>query len=137
RVHDSPEAAVLIADKAGAAGLLDSAQAAFVAGMDHLLWVCAAVAIGGAIMTWLACPARPDDVTRSQWERDHAFEGGGTRPTRTQEHPDPASNPGTSAASVRRARICRNDHGANRRRGRGVAQHVFPVLPNQGRNGLI
>lgn len=74
RVHDSPEAAILIADKTGAGGLLESAQASFVAGMDHLLWVCAAVAIGGAIVTWLFLPARPADVVRSQWERDHAFE---------------------------------------------------------------
>src|SRR5699024_5830807 len=69
RIHDSPEAAILIADKTGAGGLLDSVQTAFVVGMDHLLWVCAAVAIGGAIVTWLFLPARPADVIRSQWER--------------------------------------------------------------------
>jgi MFS transporter, DHA2 family, multidrug resistance protein len=38
--------------------LLDSVRAAFVAGMDGMLWVCAAIAVAGIVLALVFLPGR-------------------------------------------------------------------------------
>jgi DHA2 family multidrug resistance protein-like MFS transporter len=54
---------VAVAHATGSASLLDSVRAAFVQGMDTMLWVCGGVALASAILALLFLPRRPDGMT--------------------------------------------------------------------------
>jgi DHA2 family multidrug resistance protein-like MFS transporter len=56
--RDSVFAGVVVARRLGSASLLDSVQAAFVHGMDGMLWVCAAVAVAGMVLALVLLPGR-------------------------------------------------------------------------------
>jgi MFS transporter, DHA2 family, multidrug resistance protein len=56
--RDSVFAGVAAAEQLGSASLLDSARAAFVAGMDVMLWVCAAIAVAGVVLALVFLPGR-------------------------------------------------------------------------------
>ena len=49
---------VAVARRLGSAPLLDSVQAAFVHGMDGMLWVCAAIAVAGMVLALVFLPGR-------------------------------------------------------------------------------
>jgi hypothetical protein len=54
---------VQVAHQAGSAALLDSVRAAFVAGVDTMLWVCGGIALASAVLALLFLPRRPDELT--------------------------------------------------------------------------
>jgi MFS transporter, DHA2 family, multidrug resistance protein len=54
---------VAVAHAAGSAALLDSVRAAFVMGMDAMLWVCGGIALASAILALIFLPRRPDGMT--------------------------------------------------------------------------
>jgi MFS transporter, DHA2 family, multidrug resistance protein len=54
---------VAVAHAAGSAALLDSVRAAFVQGMDTMLWVCGGIALARAILALIFLPRRPDGMT--------------------------------------------------------------------------
>ena len=54
---------VAVAHATGSAALLDSVRAAFVQGMDTMLWVCGGIALASAILALLFLPRRPDGMT--------------------------------------------------------------------------
>jgi MFS transporter, DHA2 family, multidrug resistance protein len=56
--RDSVFAGVAAAQQLGSAPLLDSVRAAFVDGMDVMLWVCAAIAVAGAVLALVFLPGR-------------------------------------------------------------------------------
>lgn len=56
--RDSVFAGVAVARRLGSASLLDSVQAAFVHGMDGMLWVCAAIAVVGMVLALIFLPGR-------------------------------------------------------------------------------
>jgi hypothetical protein len=56
--RDSVFAGVAVARRLGSASLLDSVQAAFVHGMDGMLWVCAAIAVAGMVLALIFLPGR-------------------------------------------------------------------------------
>jgi EmrB/QacA subfamily drug resistance transporter len=62
---DSIGGAIAVASQIGDAGraLVDAANSAFIEGMQSSVWVAAAVALFGAIITWLFLPARPREVS--------------------------------------------------------------------------
>jgi Na+/melibiose symporter-like transporter len=57
-VRDSVFAGVAAARQLGSAALLDSVRAAFVDGMDVMLWVCAAIAVAGVVLALRFLPGR-------------------------------------------------------------------------------
>lgn len=61
-VRDSVFAGVAVADQLGSAALLTEVRTAFVAGLDQLAWVAAAVTLAGAVLTLLFLPARATRV---------------------------------------------------------------------------
>jgi len=54
---------VAVAHATGSAALLDSVRAAFVQGLDTMLWVCGGVALASAILALIFLPRRPDGMT--------------------------------------------------------------------------
>jgi predicted MFS family arabinose efflux permease len=56
--RESVFAGVAVARRLGSASLLDSVQAAFVHGMDGMLWVCAAIAVAGMVLALIFLPGR-------------------------------------------------------------------------------
>jgi hypothetical protein len=56
--RDSVFAGVAAARQLGSAPLLDSVRAAFVDGMDVMLWVCAAIAVAGTVLALVFLPGR-------------------------------------------------------------------------------
>jgi MFS transporter, DHA2 family, multidrug resistance protein len=56
-------AGVAVAHALGSASLLDSVQAAFVHGLDTMLWVCGGIALASAILALAFLPRRPDGMT--------------------------------------------------------------------------
>ena len=64
---DSIGGAVAVAARIGDAArpLLEAANAAFIEGMQNAVWVAVAVALTGAVVTWLFLPARPRDTVES------------------------------------------------------------------------
>ena len=56
--RDRVFAGVAVARRLGSAPLLDSVQAAFVHGMDGMLWVCAAIAVAGMVLALIFLPGR-------------------------------------------------------------------------------
>ncbi|MFZ0625007.1 MAG: DHA2 family efflux MFS transporter permease subunit [Acidimicrobiia bacterium] len=64
QASDSIGGAVRVAGQLGDAGpaLLRAATSSFIDGMQTAVWVAAAVALIGAILTWLFLPARPRDM---------------------------------------------------------------------------
>jgi Na+/melibiose symporter-like transporter len=67
-VRDSVFAGVAVADQLGSAALLAEVRAAFVAGLDQLVWVAAAIAVAGAVVTLLFLPARATRVAGTEPE---------------------------------------------------------------------
>jgi EmrB/QacA subfamily drug resistance transporter len=57
-VRDSAAAGVAVAHQLGAAPLLDSVRAAFVHGMDLLLWTCGGLAVAGVVLALVFLPRR-------------------------------------------------------------------------------
>jgi MFS transporter, DHA2 family, multidrug resistance protein len=57
-VRDSVFAGVAAAQQLGSASLLHSVRAAFVDGMDVMLWVCAAIAVAGLVLALIFLPGR-------------------------------------------------------------------------------
>ncbi|WP_199429951.1 DHA2 family efflux MFS transporter permease subunit [Qaidamihabitans albus] len=70
-VRDTAAAGVQVAEATGAPGLLASVRGAFVDGMSSTLWVCAAVAVLGAVLALAFLPRRPEDVAEAESEHDH------------------------------------------------------------------
>jgi len=56
-------AGAAVAHATGSAALLDSVRAAFVQGMDTMLWVCGGIALASAILALIFLPRRPDAIT--------------------------------------------------------------------------
>jgi MFS transporter, DHA2 family, multidrug resistance protein len=56
--RDSVFAGVAAAQQLESVSLLDSVRAAFVAGMDGMLWVCAAIAVAGIVLALVFLPGR-------------------------------------------------------------------------------
>jgi DHA2 family multidrug resistance protein-like MFS transporter len=56
--RDSVFAGVAAAQQLGSASLLESVRTAFVAGMDVMLWVCAAIAVAGIVLALAFLPGR-------------------------------------------------------------------------------
>jgi MFS transporter, DHA2 family, multidrug resistance protein len=54
---------VTVAHATGSAALLDSVRAAFVQGMDTMLWVCGGIALASAVLALIFLPRRPDGMT--------------------------------------------------------------------------
>jgi MFS family permease len=52
-----------VAHALGSASLLHSVRAAFVQGMDTMLWVCAGIAVASAVLALIFLPRRPDGMT--------------------------------------------------------------------------
>ena len=50
---------VAVAHKLGSASLLDSVRAAFVHGMDTMLWTCGGIALAAALLGIMFLPRRP------------------------------------------------------------------------------
>jgi DHA2 family multidrug resistance protein-like MFS transporter len=61
--RDSIFAGVAVARQLGSASLLDEVQAAFVHGMDGMLWVCAAIAVAGIVLALVFLPGRAAAAT--------------------------------------------------------------------------
>jgi hypothetical protein len=57
-MRDSVFAGVAAARQLGSAPLLDSVRTAFVAGMDGMLWACAAIAVAGMVLALVFLPGR-------------------------------------------------------------------------------
>ena len=57
-VRDSVFAGIAAAQRLGSGSLLDSVRAAFVDGMDVMLWVCAAIAVAGVVLALVFLPGR-------------------------------------------------------------------------------
>lgn len=51
-----------MAEQANSSALLTEVRTAFVAGLDQLAWVAAAIAVAGAVLTLLFLPARTTRV---------------------------------------------------------------------------
>jgi MFS transporter, DHA2 family, multidrug resistance protein len=56
--RDSVFAGVAVARQLGSVSLLDAVRAAFVEGMDGMLWVCAALAVAGMVLALVFRPGR-------------------------------------------------------------------------------
>ena len=56
--RDSVFAGVAAAQRLGSASLLHSVRAAFVDGMDVMLWVCAAISVAGLVLALVFLPRR-------------------------------------------------------------------------------
>ena len=52
-----------VAHALGSASLLHSVRAAFVQGMDTMLWACAGIAVASAVLALIFLPRRPDGMT--------------------------------------------------------------------------
>jgi DHA2 family multidrug resistance protein-like MFS transporter len=61
-VRDSAAAGVAVAHQFGSAALLDSVRAAFVHGMDTLLWTCGGLAVAGVMLALAFLPRRAATV---------------------------------------------------------------------------
>ncbi|ASR38429.1 multidrug MFS transporter [Prauserella marina] len=70
-VEDTAAAGVSVADQLGSPVLLTSVREAFVGGMTSTLWVCAGVAVVGAVLTLAFLPPRPEDVGEAESEYDY------------------------------------------------------------------
>jgi DHA2 family multidrug resistance protein-like MFS transporter len=57
-MRDSVFAGVAAARQLGSTSLLDSVRTAFVAGMDGMLWACAAIAVAGMVLALIFLPGR-------------------------------------------------------------------------------
>ncbi|RBM23099.1 MFS transporter [Prauserella sp. PE36] len=68
-VRDSAAAGVQVAREAP--GLLGSVRDAFVSGMTATLWVSAAFAVAGVVLTLRFLPRRPEDVVRAESGHDY------------------------------------------------------------------
>jgi len=68
-VRDSVAAGVAVAHQLGSAPLLGSVRAAFVHGMDLLLWVCAGLAVVGVLLALAFLPRRAEPVAATAAER--------------------------------------------------------------------
>jgi DHA2 family multidrug resistance protein-like MFS transporter len=62
-VRDSVFAGVVAAERLGSASLLGSVRAAFVDGMDVMLWVCVAIAVAGVVLALVFLPGRAPAAT--------------------------------------------------------------------------
>jgi MFS transporter, DHA2 family, multidrug resistance protein len=74
-VHDSVFAGIGAARQLGSASLLHSVRAAFVDGVDVMLWVCAAIAVAGLVLAlvflpWRATPAAAPEPEPAPLEDD-------------------------------------------------------------------
>jgi DHA2 family multidrug resistance protein-like MFS transporter len=65
-VRDSAAAGVAVAHQLGSAALLDSVRAAFVHGMDTLLWTCGGLAVAGVMLALAFLPRRAATVEAPQ-----------------------------------------------------------------------
>jgi MFS transporter, DHA2 family, multidrug resistance protein len=65
-VRDSVFAGVAAAQQLGSASLLHSVRAAFVDGMDVMLWVCAAIAVAGVVLALVFLPGRAAAATATK-----------------------------------------------------------------------
>jgi DHA2 family multidrug resistance protein-like MFS transporter len=65
-VRDSVFAGVAAAQQLGSASLLHSVRAAFVDGMDVMLWVCAAIAAAGVVLAMVFMPGRTAAATEAE-----------------------------------------------------------------------
>ncbi len=80
-VRDSVASGVQVATAAHAPELLHSVRSAYVGGMDAMLWVSAAVAVVGVLVSLRFLPrvtARPDDVPSAEIDPDPAQSGHAT-----------------------------------------------------------
>ncbi len=68
-VRDSVAAGVAVAHQLGSGPLLGSVRAAFVHGMDLLLWVCAGLAVVGVVLALAFLPRRAEPVAPTAAER--------------------------------------------------------------------
>jgi DHA2 family multidrug resistance protein-like MFS transporter len=68
-VRDSVAAGVAVAHQLGSAALLGAVRAAFVHGMDLLLWVCAGLAVVGMLLALAFLPRRAEPVAATAAER--------------------------------------------------------------------
>jgi DHA2 family multidrug resistance protein-like MFS transporter len=64
--RDSVFAGVAAAQRLGSASLLGSVRAAFVDGMDVMLWVCAAIAVAGVLLALIFLPGRTATAAATQ-----------------------------------------------------------------------
>ena len=67
-MRDSVFAGVTAARQLGSVPLLDSVRAAFVAGMDGMLWACAAIAVAGMVLALIFVPGRAATPTATKAE---------------------------------------------------------------------
>ncbi|HEV8650146.1 MAG TPA: MFS transporter [Actinomycetes bacterium] len=67
-VRDSAAAGVAVAQQLGSALLLDSVRAAFVHGMDTLLWTCGGLAVAGIVLTLVFLPRRAATLAAPETE---------------------------------------------------------------------
>jgi DHA2 family multidrug resistance protein-like MFS transporter len=75
-VRDSVFAAVALARRLPSAALMHSAQAAFVHGMDVMLWVCGGIAVAGIVLALAFLPNRaPATADRALPERERTHVG--------------------------------------------------------------
>jgi DHA2 family multidrug resistance protein-like MFS transporter len=67
-MRDSVFAGVATAQRLGSVALLHSVRAAFVDGMDVMLWVCAAIAVAGVVLALVFLPGRAAATTATKAE---------------------------------------------------------------------
>ena len=157
-VRSSVFAGIAVARKLGSPALLDSVRSAFVHGIDPMLWVSAGLAVAGVVLALLFLPWRATAARRpsagyrrgSRKEQNRRMSAlpehtpapapGPARPgaatagaARAQEGQDACCHPGARVPAVPRAGLRRHHGRADRRRRRGLAEHVLPLLPDQGR----
>jgi MFS family permease len=73
--RDSVYAGAAVADRLGSAELLAQVRAAFVDGLDQLMWVSAAIAALGMLLTVLFLPARAPRVAAEEAEQAESSHG--------------------------------------------------------------
>src|SRR6266516_1607363 len=152
-VRDSVSAGVAVAHQLGSAALLDSVRAASVHGMDVMLLVCGGIALLGIVLTITFLPRRAATVETTPSEpaiatseeevgvcgdcgdRETRARSPRARAARTKESQNQGRDPPARPAPVPRTGLRRHHRGTDRRRSGGLAEHVLPLLPNQGRRG--
>jgi MFS transporter, DHA2 family, multidrug resistance protein len=68
-VRESVAAGVEVARQVGSSSLLDLVRAAFVHGMDAMLWVCAGLAVVGVVLALALLPSRSTPIVRASETR--------------------------------------------------------------------